>query len=98
MDHAVFLVAARSGLYSEKKVIVEERRLRVENSPGGLFQQQFSAAALSNNYRRSVIGSPEDFEALGRREVEAFFQRCARPAGLLAAWRRKCNANGDANI
>ncbi len=56
-------------LYSEKRVVVEERRLRVEDSPMGAFQEAFSAKAFANNYGRPVIGWPDDFARLGRREV-----------------------------
>ena len=44
-------------LFSEKKVVAEERRLRIDSSPMGRYQQQFSLAALGNNYRRPVIGA-----------------------------------------
>jgi hypothetical protein len=58
-------------LYSEKRVIDEERRLRVDGSPLGRWEQEFASRALPNNYRRSVIGSQEDFDRLGRREVRS---------------------------
>ena len=38
-------------LYSEKAVVFEERRLRVDNSALGPFSEQFALASLSNNYR-----------------------------------------------
>ena len=44
-------------LYSEKLVVAEERRLRIDSSPMGRFQQHFSQEALLNNYRRPVIGA-----------------------------------------
>lgn len=70
-------------LYSEKKVIEEERRLRVENSPLGLFQQAFASKGLPNSpYGRPVIGYPEDFVTLGRKEVEAFFHKRYLPSKL----------------
>ncbi len=43
-------------LYSEKKVVLEERRMRVDNAPLGRFQEAFGLASLTNNYRRPVIG------------------------------------------
>ncbi|PRW45164.1 peptidase M16 [Chlorella sorokiniana] len=72
-------------LYSEKRVVLEERRLRVDNSPLGPFSEAFALASLSNNYRRPVIGYPEDIERLGRREVQAFFRRHYGPANLTIA-------------
>lgn len=38
-------------LYSEKQVVTEERRLRVDNAPLGPFQEGFALASLTNNYR-----------------------------------------------
>ena len=70
-------------LYSEKKVIEEERRLRVENSPLGLFQQAFASKGMPKSpYGRPVIGYPEDFVNLGRKEVEAFFHERYLPSKL----------------
>ena len=56
-------------LYSEKRVVAEERRLRVDGSPMGAFQEDFAAVAFANNYSRPVIGWPDDVARLGRREV-----------------------------
>jgi predicted Zn-dependent peptidase len=70
------------GLYSEKRVVLEERRQRVDAAPLGHFQEAFAAAALGNNYRRPVIGFQADIEALGRREVATFFARRYVPANL----------------
>ncbi|KAG2485544.1 hypothetical protein HYH03_015713 [Edaphochlamys debaryana] len=72
-------------LYSEKAVIEEERRLRVDNAPMGRFQQEFALRSLANPYRRPVIGFEEDFDAIGRREVQAFFDRFYGPANLTIA-------------
>ena len=38
-------------LYSEKAVVTEERRLRVDNAPLGRWQEEFAAASLINSYR-----------------------------------------------
>ncbi|PSC70837.1 peptidase M16 [Micractinium conductrix] len=72
-------------LYSEKAVVFEERRLRVDNSPLGPFSEQFALRSLGNNYRRPVIGFPEDLERLGRREVAAFHQQHYGPRSLTIA-------------
>ncbi|KAG2432812.1 hypothetical protein HXX76_008546 [Chlamydomonas incerta] len=72
-------------LYSEKAVIEEERRLRVDNTPMGRYQQEFALSSLANNYRRPVIGFEQDFDAIGRREVQAFFDRYYGPANLTIA-------------
>lgn len=55
---------------------------RIDSAPLGRFQEAFLGAALTNNYRRPVIGYARDVAALGRREVEAFFQRHYSPRNL----------------
>lgn len=72
-------------LYSEKEVVLEERRLRVDNSPLGPFSEQFALRSFSNNYRRPVIGFADDIQRLGRREVQDFFQRHYGPQSLTIA-------------
>lgn len=72
-------------LYSEKQVVAEEKRMRIDNSPMGSFQAAFLDAALSNNYRRPVIGYSEDVEALGRREVADFHSQYYGPANMTIA-------------
>lgn len=70
-------------LYSEKKVVAEERRSRIENSPMGRYQERFLNRAISNNYRRPIIGYEQDVAGLGRREVEAFFRKRYGPQNLV---------------
>ena len=70
-------------LYSEKKVVAEERRSRIDNSPMGRFQETFLSSAISNNYRRPIIGYEQDVAALGRREIEAFFRERYGPQNLV---------------
>lgn len=72
-------------LYSEKRVVFEERRMRVDDSPMGKFQESFAAQAMTNNYRRPVIGYPADLALLGRREVQAFFNQHYGPQRLSVA-------------
>ena len=72
-------------VYSEKKVVLEERRLRVDNSPLGAFQEEFAQRCLANNYRRPVIGYEADIQRLGRREVASFFAEHYGPAALTVA-------------
>lgn len=72
-------------LYSEKRVILEERSARVDNSPLGKFQESFNGTAFANGYSRPVIGFQKDIEALGRHEVEAFFRRYYGPQNITIA-------------
>lgn len=40
----------------EKRVVAEERRLRVDAAPLGRFNEDFNRKMLRNNYGRPVIG------------------------------------------
>ena len=60
--------------------------MRVDNSPYGRFSEEFARVAFAGApYGRPVIGYPGDLEALGRREVDAFFARHYRPDTLTCA-------------
>lgn len=72
-------------LYTEKQVVLEERKLRVDSSPLGPFMESFAEASLGNNYRRPVIGYREDIEGIGRREVGEFFKRHYGPGNMTVA-------------
>lgn len=72
--------------YKEKDVILEERRLRVENSPIGLMLEKFSDAAFKvHPYRRPVIGYDEDIRNLTREDVRKFFDAYYVPSNLTIA-------------
>ncbi|NJR19657.1 MAG: insulinase family protein [Calothrix sp. CSU_2_0] len=60
--------------FKEKDVILEERRLRVENSPIGLMIEKFTDAAYKvHPYRRPVIGYDEDIRNLTPADIKNFF-------------------------
>ncbi|MCX8077945.1 MAG: insulinase family protein [Geminocystis sp.] len=62
--------------YEEKQVILEERRLRVDNSPiGKLIEAFLDVAFTSHPYKRPVIGYQEDISNLTRQNVQDFFEK-----------------------
>jgi predicted Zn-dependent peptidase len=72
--------------YKEKKVVLEERRQRTDNSPSGRLHEAFSAAAfMAHPYGLPVIGWPSDLEALSRAQTEAFFQTYYGPGNAVLA-------------
>ena len=72
--------------YKEKEVILEERRMRVDNSPIGQMIERFSEVAFTANpYRRPVIGYMEDLRVATRADVTAFFNTYYGPSNLIAA-------------
>ncbi len=72
--------------YKEKEVILEERRMRVDNSPIGQMIERFSEVAFTSNpYRRPVIGYQEDLRKATRADIQAFFDTYYGPSNLIAA-------------
>jgi predicted Zn-dependent peptidase len=72
--------------YKEKQVILEERRLRVENSPIGLMIERFIDTAFKvHPYRRPVIGYDEDIRNLTPANIRDFFAKYYVPSNLTIA-------------
>lgn len=72
--------------YKEKAVILEERRLRTDNSPTGKLVEEFLLKAFQKHpYRNPVIGFEQDLNNLGRQDVYDFFKRHYYPANLTVA-------------
>jgi len=70
--------------YTERDVILEERRLRVETSPNGLLYERFLAAAfIAHPYGRPTIGWRSDVAGLTRPATRAFFARHYVPANTI---------------
>ncbi|MBF2006037.1 MAG: insulinase family protein [Chlorogloeopsis fritschii C42_A2020_084] len=81
-----FLEPVFREFYKEKDVILEERRLRVENSPIGMMIEKFNDAAFTvHPYRRPVIGYDEDIRNLTREDVQQFFDTHYVPSNLTMA-------------
>ncbi|XFA72490.1 pitrilysin family protein [Thermosynechococcaceae cyanobacterium Okahandja] len=69
-----FLEPVFREFYQEKEVILEERRLRSDNSPSGQLFEAFLATTFQQHpYRRPVIGYREDIQNLRRADVARFF-------------------------
>lgn len=72
--------------HTERDVILEERRYRVDSSPGGLLYEAHLAAAFQvHPYGQPVIGHASDLAALTRTEVEDFYRRYYAPANAVVA-------------
>jgi len=81
-----FLEPVFREFYKEKQVILEERRLRTENSPIGQMVEVFADKAFSAHpYRRPVIGYTEDIKNLTRSDVQKFFETHYVPSKLTVA-------------
>jgi zinc protease len=65
---------------AEKKVIMEERRLRTEDNPGAALAEVTGAAAyMAHPYRRPVIGWMSDIENLTREDLRRYYRRYYSP-------------------
>ncbi len=65
---------------TERKVILEERRSRVDNDPGSLLQEQMLAALyVAHPYRSPVIGWETEIRKLNRADALAFYKRFYAP-------------------
>ncbi len=64
----------------ERKVVMEERRLRTEDKPTSLTYEQFQAAAFtSSSYRNPTIGWMDDLENLQLDDLQAWYERWYAP-------------------
>ncbi len=69
-----FLEPVFREFYKEKDVILEERRLRVDNSPIGTTIEALLGKAYNvHPYERPVIGYEQDIRNLTREDVQQFF-------------------------
>ncbi len=61
--------------YKEQDVILEERRMRTDNSPIGKAVEVFLESAFKvHPYHRPVIGYDEDIRNLTRLDVRRFYE------------------------
>ncbi|AFY99233.1 M16 family metallopeptidase [Calothrix sp. PCC 6303] len=81
-----FLEPVFREFYKEKDVILEERRLRVDNSPIGLMIEKFNDVAYQvHPYKRPVIGYEQDIRNLTPADLREFFATHYTPNNLTIA-------------
>lgn len=72
--------------HTERNVILEERRFRVDASAGGLLYETHLAAAFPTHpYGQPVIGHEHDIQALTRDDVAHFLSRYYAPSNAVVA-------------
>ena len=72
--------------YSERDVVMEERRLRVETQPMGLLREEFLQAAFrAHPYGRPVVGVGSEVQTLSRTAVQEYFRRYYGPNNAVVA-------------
>ena len=81
MVHPVF-----REFYTERNVVMEERRQRAESDPDGkLLECYLAAAFLTHPYRRPVLGWPSDMSYLDMAYMERFFRNTHAPNNTVIA-------------
>lgn len=72
--------------YTERDVVMEERRMRVENTPGGKLYEAFLAAAFeAHAYRVPTIGWASEVQRLTAPQAREFFQTHYGPSNAVLA-------------
>jgi predicted Zn-dependent peptidase len=85
LESARFLDPVLREFYKERDVVIEERRLRVENQPvGKLVEDYLSVAYKAHPYGRNAIGWKSDLEHLTREQARQFFEKHYTPPNLTA--------------
>ncbi len=80
MESDRLLNAVFREFYSERDVVREERRMRVESNPTAKFEEQFDFMFWGSiPYHHPVIGWPSDVESINRAQAEALLLDLLRP-------------------
>jgi predicted Zn-dependent peptidase len=72
--------------YSERDVVMEERRLRVETQPFGLLREEFLQAAFrAHPYGRPVVGVASEIQTVSRAATMEYFRKYYGPNNSVVA-------------
>jgi predicted Zn-dependent peptidase len=86
MESERFASPVMREFYKERDVVVEERRLRIENQPIQRLVEQFAAAAFTAHpYGQPVGGWPSDLSSLSATDARNFFDRYYVPSNMVVA-------------
>lgn len=74
-DRLQNLAPTDESFQTERKVILEERKERIDNNPYALLSEQMNAALYQRHpYQTPIIGWPQEMESLTRADAEAFYR------------------------
>src|SRR5256714_8384430 len=69
---------------SEREVVIEERRTRTEDDPGGFLGEEVGAIAFrAHSYGQPIIGWMVDIKRITREEIQAFYKTYYTPNNAL---------------
>ncbi len=67
--------------YTERDVVQEERRMRIDSNPGGLLYEELSHLSfVGSPYRWPTVGYPADLAAMTLGKAQAFHQKYYAPS------------------
>lgn len=80
-DRMVNLLVDKATFETERQVVINERRLRVENDPYGLLNERlWNLAFETHPYGRPVIGWRPDLDAITVEDCQAFYRSFYSPS------------------
>jgi zinc protease len=83
-DRMQHLILDPKAIDGEREVVIEERRTRTEDDPGGVLSEEVSAIAFkAHPYGAPVIGWMEDLKRITPEEIRAFYRRYYVPNNAL---------------
>ncbi len=83
-DRMVNLDLVEGDITTERQVILEERRQRIDNEPGGILSEAMNAALYRNHpYGRPIIGWQHEMEQLSLADAVEFYKRYYRPSNAI---------------
>lgn len=69
--------------YAERDVVFEERRMRIESTPLGKFEESFNAVFWdAHPYHWPIIGWPSDIPAISKRDADEFYATYYAPQNI----------------
>ena len=80
-DRMVNLRLDEKEIATEREVVLEERRMRIENSPGALLDEAVHERLFGRNqpYGMPISGYPDDIRGLTLADLRAFYERHYAP-------------------
>ncbi len=79
-DRMVHLVLNEQAVATERDVILEERRSRIDNDPGSVMAEEMQTVIYQNHpYRMPVIGWMHEIEKLNLKDATDFYKRHYTP-------------------
>ena len=83
-DRMANLRLSEEDVTTERKVILEERRSRVDNDPSSILSEEMGAALyLAHHYGIPVIGWEHEIKSLGREDAIAFYKQYYAPGNAI---------------